>query len=100
MTHLVKKTCMLSDIAGMKFYHWKTKCTASACLFGRVGSLAIKKSIPFGWVNFTTILVRWALAALTKQEYETDNLVAAGGGGFGPFETYFEIKNVEFLPFL
>lgn len=68
--------------------------------FGRVEPLAIKKSIPFGLVNFTAMLFRWALAALTKQEYETDNLVAAGGGGgFGPFETYFKIKNVEFLPF-
>lgn len=69
--------------------------------FGRVESLAIKTSIPFGLVDFTAMLFRWALAALTKQEYETDNLVAAGGGGggFGPFETYFKIKNVEFLPF-
>lgn len=51
--------------------------------FGRVEPLAIKTSIPFGLVNFTAILFRWALAALTKQEYETDDLVAAAGGGGG-----------------
>ena len=49
--------------------------------FGHVEPLAIKKSIPFGLVNFTAILFRWALAALTEQEHETDDLVAAGGGG-------------------